>query len=91
MTVLSGLRGQTFASLRTTNFRRYITGQTISQAGKWMQTIAQSWLVLELSGSATAIGAVMALQTVPMLLVAPYGGVVADRVDKRRLMIALQP
>ncbi|PBC37060.1 MFS transporter [Rhodococcus sp. ACS1] len=90
MTVLSGLRGQTFASLRTTNFRRYITGQTISQAGKWMQTIAQSWLVLELSGSATAIGAVMALQTVPMLLVAPYGGVVADRVDKRRLMIALQ-
>ncbi|MBV6757993.1 MFS transporter [Rhodococcus opacus] len=90
MTVLSGLRGHTFASLRTTNFRRYITGQTISQAGKWMQTIAQSWLVLELSGSATAIGAVMALQTVPMLLVAPYGGVVADRVDKRRLMITLQ-
>ncbi|GAF47251.1 putative major facilitator superfamily transporter [Rhodococcus wratislaviensis NBRC 100605] len=90
MTILSGLRRQTFASLRSTNFRRYITGQAISQAGKWMQTIAQSWLVLELTDSATAIGVVMALQTVPMLLVAPYGGVVADRLDKRRLMIALQ-
>ncbi len=42
MTILSGLRGQTFASLASTNFRRYITGQAISQAGKWMQTIAQS-------------------------------------------------
>ncbi len=51
---------------------------------------AQSWLVLTLTGSATALGAIVALQTLPVLLLGPYGGVVADRVDKRRLMVALQ-
>ncbi len=90
MTVLDDIRGQTFAALRGPNFRRYISGQAVSLVGTWMQTIAQSWLVLELTGSATAIGIVLALQTVPMLLLGPYGGVVADRTDKRRLMIGLQ-
>lgn len=90
MTVLDDVRGQTFAALRGPNFRRYISGQAVSLIGTWMQTIAQSWLVLELTGSATAIGIVLALQTVPMLLLGPYGGVVADRTDKRRLMIGLQ-
>lgn len=90
MTVLSDLRGQTFAALRGPNFRRYITGQAVSLVGTWMQTVAQSWLVLQLTGSPTAIGVVLALQTVPMLLLGPYGGVIADRVDKRRLMIGLQ-
>ncbi len=55
-----------------------------------MQTVAQSWLVLELTGSGTAIGVVVALQTLPILLLGPYGGVIADRTDKRRLMIGLQ-
>src|SRR5690606_17487572 len=90
VTALTDLRGQTFAALRGTNFRRYISGQAVSLVGTWMQTVAQSWLVLELTGSGTAIGVVLALQTVPMLLLGPYGGVVADRVDKRRLMIGLQ-
>ncbi|MGX7729182.1 MFS transporter [Rhodococcus sp. 2H158] len=90
MTVLTDLRGQTFAAFRGANFRRYISGQAVSLIGTWMQTVAQSWLVLELTGSGTAIGLVLALQTVPMLLLGPYGGVVADRVDKRRLMIGLQ-
>ncbi|MBM7458728.1 MFS transporter [Rhodococcus coprophilus] len=90
MTVLDDIRGQTFAALRGPNFRRYISGQAVSLVGTWMQIIAQSWLVLELTGSATAIGIVLALQTVPMLLLGPYGGVVADRTDKRRLMIGLQ-
>ncbi|MFZ2526073.1 MAG: MFS transporter [Rhodococcus sp. (in: high G+C Gram-positive bacteria)] len=90
MTVLADLRGQTFAAMRGPNFRRYITGQVVSLIGTWMQTIAQSWLVLQLTGSGTAIGVVLALQTVPMLLIGPYGGVVADRVDKRKLMIGLQ-
>jgi MFS family permease len=55
-----------------------------------MQMTAQSWLVLTLTHSSTALGVVVALQTLPVLLLAPYGGVIADRVDKRRVMIALQ-
>ena len=80
----------TFASLAVPNYRRYIGGQSISLIGTWMQMTAQSWLVLTLTGSSTALGVVIALQTLPVLLLAPYGGVIADRIDKRRLMIALQ-
>jgi MFS family permease len=87
---LDALRRQTFASLAVPNYRRYLTGQAVSLAGTWMQTIAQSWLVLQLTGSATALGLVVALQTLPVLLLGPYGGVIADRLDKRRLMMALQ-
>ncbi|HWD85627.1 MAG TPA: MFS transporter, partial [Solirubrobacteraceae bacterium] len=72
------------------NYRRYIGGQSISLTGTWMQMTAQSWLVLTLTHSATALGLIIALQTLPVLLLAPYGGVIADRIDKRRLMIALQ-
>jgi MFS family permease len=79
-----------FASLANPNYRRYTAGQSISLAGTWMQSIAQSWLVLELTHSATALGVVVALQTLPTLVLGPYGGVVADRVDKRRFMIGLQ-
>lgn len=87
---LASLHRQTFAALSNTNFRRYLSGQSLSLIGTWMQSIAQSWLVLQLTGSGTAIGLVVALQTVPMLLLGPYGGVIADRVDKRRLMVVLQ-
>ncbi len=87
---LRSLRGQTFAALANRNFRRYISGQAVSVVGTWMQIVAQGWLVLQLTGSGTQIGLVAALQTVPMLLLGPYGGVVADRVDKRRLMMILQ-
>jgi len=80
----------TFAALSVPNYRRYIAGQAVSLSGTWMQMAAQSWLVLTLSGSATTLGVIVALQTLPVLLLGPYGGVVADRVDKRRLMIALQ-
>jgi MFS family permease len=72
------------------NYRLYFIGQSISLAGTWMQMTAQSWLVLVLTHSSTDLGFVVALQTLPVLLLAPYGGVVADRVDKRRLMIVLQ-
>jgi MFS family permease len=81
---------RTFASLRNPNYRRYFTGQSISLIGTWMQSVAQSWLVLQLTGSATALGIVVALQTLPVLLLGSYGGLVADRMDKRRLMIVLQ-
>jgi len=80
----------TFAALSVPNYRRYYGGQAISLAGTWMQMTAQAWLVLTLTHSSTALGVVIGLQTLPVLLLGPYGGVIADRVDKRRLMIILQ-
>jgi len=80
----------TFAALSVGNYRRYYAGQAVSLTGTWMQMTAQAWLVLTLTHSSTALGAVIALQTLPVLLLGAYGGVVADRVDKRKLMIVLQ-
>ncbi|MDQ6748285.1 MAG: MFS transporter [Candidatus Dormibacteraeota bacterium] len=80
----------TFASLSIPNYRRYYGGQAISLIGTWMQMTAQSWLVLTLTHSSIWLGVMIALQTVPVLILGPYGGVIADRVDKRRLMVALQ-
>jgi len=79
-----------FASLAIPNYRRYAGGQAISVIGTWMQSVAQSWLVLELTGSGTALGLTVALQTLPVLLLGPYAGVIADRADKRKLMMSLQ-
>ncbi|HWB65352.1 MAG TPA: MFS transporter [Mycobacteriales bacterium] len=90
MTPLQRLRRATFASLANPNYRLYFGGQAISVIGTWMQTVAQSYLVYTMTGSGTDVGFVVALQTIPVLLLGPYGGVVADRVDKRRMMIALQ-
>lgn len=83
-------RREAFASLAIPNFRKYYVGQALSFVGTWAQMIAQAWLVLELTGSPTWVGAVFAVQTLPMLVVGPYGGLVADRADKRRLLIVLQ-
>lgn len=85
----AALRKDTFASLSNPNYRKYYAGQAVSNIGTWMQTIGQSWLVLELTGSATAIGAVVACQSLPVLVLGPYGGVVADRADKRKLLARL--
>ncbi|MGO9822749.1 MAG: MFS transporter [Solirubrobacteraceae bacterium] len=82
--------GVTFAALSVPNYRLYYGGQSISLIGTWMQMTAQAWLVLSITHSSTALGVVIALQTLPVLLLGPYGGVIADRVNKRRLMIALQ-
>jgi MFS family permease len=87
---LAAVGRRTFSALSIPNFRRYFFGQSISLIGTWMQTVAQSWLVFTLTHSSTAIGAVIALQTLPVLLLGAYGGVIADRVDKRRLMVVLQ-
>jgi MFS family permease len=89
-TARTGFWRATFSSLKVPNYRLYFTGQSISLAGTWMQMTAQSWLVLVLTHSSTDLGLVVALQTLPILLFAAYGGVVADRTDKRRLMIVLQ-
>jgi MFS family permease len=85
-----GVGRVTFAALQIPNYRRYVAGQSVSLIGTWMQMAAQSWLVLSLTGSATTLGLIVALQTLPVLLLGPYGGVIADRIDKRRLMVALQ-
>jgi MFS family permease len=80
----------TFAALSVPNYRLYIYGQSLSLTGTWMQMAAQSWLVLTLTHSATDLGLIVALQTLPVLLLGPYGGVIADRVNKRKAMITLQ-
>ena len=87
---MSAWAATTFASLHTPNYRRYFAGQAVSLVGTWMQTVAQAWLVLELTGSGTALGLVAAAQFLPILLLAPYGGVLADRLDKRTILIATQ-
>ena len=82
---------RTFASARgSRNFRLYLIGQLVSATGTWMHFTAASWLVLQLSGSGTAIGVNAALQFGPLLLLAPWGGVLADRFDKRKILIATQ-
>jgi MFS family permease len=84
-----GLASTTFRSLRTRNYRLFFVGQGVSLCGTWMQTIALGWLVLHLShNSGVAIGSVIALQFVPTLLFGVWGGVIADRFDKRLLLVA---
>jgi MFS family permease len=90
MTGVRAMSHETFSSLHNRNYRRFLTGQSVSMIGTWMQSVAQSWLILVLTGSGTAVGGVVAVQTLPVLLLGPYAGVVVDRADKRRLLIGLQ-
>jgi MFS family permease len=76
--------------LRTRNYRLYFCGQVISVPGTWLQTVAQAWLVLQLSSSGTALGVTVALQTVPVLVLGAWTGSVADAVDKRKLLLITQ-
>jgi MFS family permease len=90
VTAVPGAVRRTFESLQIRNYRLYFIGQGISLAGTWIQRVAQAWLVLDLTGSGTAVGLVTALQFVPVLLLGPIGGVIADRFDKRRMLFATQ-
>jgi MFS family permease len=81
---------QTFSSMRIRNFRLFFVAQLISVSGTWMQAVAQAWLVLHLTGSGVDLGIVVGLQFLPMLLLGPFGGLVADRADKRTLLFATQ-
>ena len=84
-------RDSMFASLRVRNYRLFASGQVVSLVGTWMQRVAQDWLVLELSGgSPLALGVAAALQFGPTLLLSLWGGAIADRYDKRRLLFAIQ-
>ncbi|HEU5433512.1 MAG TPA: MFS transporter [Thermomicrobiales bacterium] len=84
------LHGRTFAALGVRNYRLYFIGQGISLSGTWMQSVAQALLVLQLTGSGTSLGLVTALQTLPVLLLGAWGGVLADRLPKRPLLLATQ-
>ena len=79
-----------FGSLRHRNFRLFLGGQFLSLCGTWIQSVALGWLVLQLSDSAFAVGLVSTLGSLPVLLFTLYGGVVADRANKHRLITVLQ-
>jgi MFS family permease len=79
-----------FAALRHPNYRYYWFGQIVSLVGTWMQSVSQPWLVLLLGGTPLQLGSVLALQFAPAMVLAPLGGVLADRVDKRRALMAAQ-
>lgn len=85
----AGLR-RSVASLRIPNYRRYFAGQVVSISGNWVQTVAETWLVLRLTGSATLVGVTAAAQFLPVLLAGAWGGVLADRMPKRRLLTVTQ-
>ncbi len=81
---------RSFNSLEVPNYRRYFVGQMISLSGTWMQTVAAIWLILSLTDSGIAVGLTTALQFLPMLLFGAWGGLLADRMSKRRLLIVTQ-
>ncbi len=81
---------RTFGSLKVRNFRLFVIGQAISLSGTWMQTIGLSWLVLEITHSGTQLGLVIAVQFLPILLFGVWGGLVADRFDKRHVLYFTQ-
>ncbi|MCA1656557.1 MAG: MFS transporter [Actinobacteria bacterium] len=90
MTRLRAATRQTFRSLQIRNFRLFFVGQAVSQTGTWLQLVAQTLLVLELTQSGVALGVVTAAQFLPILVLGAWGGVVTDRVDKRRLLTVTQ-
>jgi MFS family permease len=78
------------ALLISRNYRLYTAGQCVSLCGTWMQTVALGWLVLQLTGSGTSVGLVTAAQYLPVLVLAPLGGVLTDRVDTRKVLLFTQ-
>ncbi|HSS42924.1 MAG TPA: MFS transporter [Solirubrobacterales bacterium] len=87
---MSAALRHSFNSLEVRNYRRYFAGQLISLSGTWMQTVAAIWVILTLTDSGVAVGLTTALQFLPMLLLGAWGGLLADRIPKRRLLITTQ-
>ena len=81
---------RSFDSLSVPNFRRYFKGQVVSLSGNWMQTVAEVWLILSLTGSGFAVGIATALQFLPIMLFGAWGGSLADRFAKRDLLMVTQ-
>ena len=90
MTAVLRTARDTFRSLRVRNYRLYFFGQIVSTTGTWMQSVAQVWLVLRLTHSGLALGITTGLQFLPILFLGPLGGLVADRFDKRKVLILTQ-
>lgn len=86
----SGVFSRMFGSLRIRNYRLFWAGQAVSQSGTWMQQLAQDWLVLELGGGGAEVGLAVALQFLPLMTVGMWGGLMADRFDKRRILMVTQ-
>lgn len=81
---------RTFAALRHRNFRLFWTGQCVSLIGTWMQNIGQGWLVLQLTDSPLKLGLIGVLQYLPVTFLSLYGGVLADRLAKRSIILITQ-
>src|SRR5579863_6140659 len=84
-----GARGM-FAALSVPNFRRYVSGQSLSLIGTWVETVAQALLVLKLTHSGTILGLTTAARYAPILLLSPYAGLLVDRYSKRHVLLATQ-
>jgi MFS family permease len=87
---LAAATSETFASFKVRNFRLFFLGQGVSQIGNWLTLIAQSLLVLDITGDGVAVGLLAACQFGPVLVLGPWAGLVADRSDKRRLLLIVQ-
>ena len=90
MKLLRTATRDTFQSLSVRNFRLFFTGQLISQVGNWLTLVAQALLVLKLTNNGVALGGLAAAQFGPVLLIGPWAGLVADRSDKRKLLLIVQ-
>jgi MFS family permease len=90
VTLAEAATRRTFRSLRVRNYRLFFFGQLVSVSGTWMQQVAQDWLVLRLTNEPLPLGITTALQFTPILALGAWAGVVADRLDKRRLLLATQ-
>src|SRR5438045_2474306 len=86
----NGHFANTVRALKHRNFKLFFAGQLISLVGTWMQTVAQSWLVYRLTGSALLLGTVGFASQFPVFLMSPIGGIVADRRNRHRIVIATQ-
>jgi len=87
---LRGTLRRTFGSLDSHNDRLYFFGDLVSYSGSWMQTMAEAWVVWKLTGSGTAVGATFAFRFLPVLLFGLWGGVIADRFDRRKVLLVTQ-
>src|SRR5690242_11217917 len=85
-----GFSPAAFVALRCRNYRLYFIGQFISMCGTWLQGVAQGWLVWQLTKNPLAVGTVTFCGSVPMLMFSLAGGTLADRVDRRRLILVTQ-
>lgn len=90
MEIIKEISSKMFSSLSIRNYRLYFIGQAFSHIGNWMQTVALGWLVLEVTGSGSALGAMLAFRFAPLLLGAPFAGTLVDKMDKRTLLYATQ-